>query len=173
MAARTEFDRFEANAAAFTDKLDRRKRARTMLLVAAPFAAIMFFMAATKGAGTRDDAGAYDAAVTWAERAPTQYQLTYTLETAAGVHGPAVVAVSDGVVVSYETADPSLEDRPVYTVAQALFSIEAAALDSNGSVDFAHYDAQLGYPTSFKIDPALDRDGDELLLRVTDFQASE
>ena len=39
----------------------------------------------------------------------------YTLETAAGVPGPATGLVKQGLEVSYETADATLEDRRVYT----------------------------------------------------------
>lgn len=145
------------------------RRARTMLIVAAPFFAILMFMTVTRGSD-REDVGVYDAAVLWADNGPDAYRLSYTITGQPGVLGPATVTVRDGTITSYETSDPALEDGRVYTVEQTFFIIEGVANDPEGDVLAVEFDAELGYAVSVSFDPIRGAIDDEWSLEVVSFE---
>ncbi len=160
--------------AEYGDELEEQskntRRARTMLIVAAPFFAILMFMAVTRGSD-REDVGVYDAAVLWADKGPDAYRLSYTITGQPGVLGPATVTVEDGLITAYETSDPALEDSRVYTVEQTFFVIEDVANDPEGEILAVEFHPDLGYTTSASFDPISGAIDDEWSFQVVSFEA--
>jgi len=170
--ASTGLTRLAAYGEELEDQAQKTRRARTMLIVAAPFFAILLFLVATSGANDdREDVGEYDAAVRWADNQPAGYRLTYTVTGQPGLLGPATVTVEDGIITSYETEDPALEDTRIYTVEQTFFVIEEVANDPEGDVVAVEFHAELGYTISASFDPIRGAIDDEWSLQVISFDA--
>lgn len=165
------FDALEAHAAELSRRLERRKRGRALLLVAAPFMAIIMFIAATAGGESGDLAEVREAAEKWADNGPASYTLTYELVIGGDTLGPATVVFDAGVLADYRTADPVLEDNRIYTVEVALFTIEAIAASAVGDVVAVEYDDVLGYARTVTLDPNTNRTDDEWTLTVLEFAA--
>ena len=143
-----------------------RSRTRTILRVAAPFAAIMLFIGFTQGINI-EDVGVKEARERWADRGPAAYELTYTYRDL----GPATVTFADGAVVDYRTDDPRLEDATIYWVESLFDVVDEVEDDIGGDVLDVVFDEELGYPLRASLDPDDDESGDEWHFEVLDFAA--
>lgn len=140
-----------------------RSRTRTILRVAAPFAAIMLFIGFTQGIDI-EDVGVKEARERWDTRGPDRYEITYTYR---GL-GPATVVFADGAVVDYHTDDPRLEDATIYWVESLLDVVDEVEDDIGGDVLSVEFDEELGYPVRASLDPDDDESGDEWDFEVLD-----
>ncbi len=149
----------------------RSRRLRRLLLLLAPFVALLMFSIVTAMQATSPRQEVVDAATRWAEHGPASYELAYVIEADGDVVGAASVVVTDGVLASYETASPELEDRIVYTVEATFFRIEDVARDDADAVLAVDYDPDLGYARSVTLDLKPGQQGGEWTMTVADFAA--
>ncbi|MEM7287696.1 MAG: DUF6174 domain-containing protein [Actinomycetota bacterium] len=150
-------------------KEPNRRRARRLLILLAPFAALTLFMAVSAMTGSSARQGVIDAAEKWADRGPDSYELTYLVSIDDQPVGAATVSVEDGILTGYETADPALEDRTIYTVEATFFRIEEVARADDDAVLNVTYDAEYGHATEVTLDLEPGNPGGEWSLEVLAF----
>lgn len=151
-------------------KEPNRKRARRLLILLAPFAALTLFMAVSAMTGSSVRQDVIDAATKWAEQGPASYELAYLISLDGEPVGTATVSVVDGVLAGYETAAPALEDRTVYTVEATFFRIEEIAKIDDEAVLSVTYDAEFGHATDVTLDLEPAARGGEWTLEVLAFE---
>lgn len=165
----TPGEAFELHAKELQERMQKRSRGRrTLLLLGAPFVAIMLFIVAVNSGDEDAHRSVTDAAELWASNDVADYRVTYLMTVGDETFGPATAVVADGELAAYLTDDPTLEDSRVLTVESAFFAIEDVAT-GGGSVT-AEYHPDLGYTVNASLDPDLDVPGDEWSFEVTDFQ---
>lgn len=147
-------------------------RARTLLRVAAPFVAIMMLAVIRTSGSTVEDVGADAAIEQWDGQEVDSYTLTYSITNSLGRLGPATVVMEDGVLVSYETDDPNLEDRVVWTVDRLLAFVDEVEDDPAGTVDAVTFDPDLGHTVAARFDPVVTTTDDEWSFELLSFSRS-
>jgi hypothetical protein len=148
MAAADFEVRARAALAESEKRTEKRGRLRKMIILAAPFCALLMFVSVTEKSVEDDPMGVVTAARLWAENGPGSYEMTYERHGSdVGTMGPATVIVEDRTVVAYATEDPRLEDAVALSVERMLLAIEQAAVDGDVDVLVALYDEDLGHPT--------------------------
>jgi hypothetical protein len=163
--------RARAAIAAAEQGRKKRTRVRQMLVLAAPFCALVMFVSVTRKQVDDDPVGVVTAATQWSVERPVDYVMTYERFYGDEVLGPATVAVAADAVVGYQTTDPRLEDSVVLTVDNMLLLIEQQAVADDVDVVQVHFDPALGRPT----EATFDRGGaypDLWGFRVLAFEAS-
>ena len=148
-----------------------RRRARRLMILLAPFVALTLFMAVSAMTGSSARTDVINAAERWADRGPDSYELSYLITLDGEAVGAATVTVGDGVLVGYETADPALEDRTIYTVEATLLRIEEIAKVDDDAVIAVTYNDDLGYATDVTLDIQPSTPGGEWTLEVLAFEA--
>jgi Family of unknown function (DUF6174) len=143
---------FEARAhaaiAQAEERQEKRGRLRKILILAAPFLALLMFTSVTQREVDDDPGGAVTAARQWFSERPSSYRVTYSRTSEVnGLMGTATVVVDGDEIVSYETMSPALEDTMILTVDRMLLMIEELMVDPGSDVVVANYDPRLGYPT--------------------------
>lgn len=146
------------------------RRARRLLILAAPFVALTLFMAVGAMTGSSARTEVIDAAERWADKGPAGYELSYLISLDGEPVGAATVTVDDGVLSGYETVDPALEDRTIYTVEAAFFRIEEIARVDDDAVLAVAYDDEYGYATDVTLDLEPGAPGGEWTLEVVAFE---
>ena len=157
------------DAPAATPARSGSRRIRRLLVLLAPFAALLLFSVVTAMQASSPTQEVVDAASRWAEQGPASYELAYVIESDGEVIGAASLVVDDGVLTSYETASPQLEDRVVYTVEATFFRIEEVAREDADAVVAVDYDPDLGHARSVTLDLRPGEPGGEWTLTVADF----
>ena len=148
-----------------------RRRARRLLILLAPFVALTLFMAVTAMTGASARQEVIDAAEIWADRGPDGYELSYLISLDGLPVGAATVTVDDGILTGYETADPALEDRTIYTVEATFLRIEEIAKVDDDAVIDVTYDDEFGHATDVTLDLEPGAAGGEWSLEVVAFDA--
>ena len=146
-----------------------RKRARRLMILLAPFMALTLFMAVSAMTGSSARTDVINAAEKWADRAPAGYELSYLISLDGEPVGAATVTVDDGVLVGYETADPALEARTIYTVEATFLRIEEIAKLDDDAVLSVSYDDDFGHTTDVTLDIQPGAPGGEWTLEVVAF----
>ena len=146
-----------------------RRRARRLMILLAPFAALTLFMAVSAMTDSSARTDVINAAEKWADRGPDGYELAYLISLDGEAVGAATVTVDDGVLTGYETADPTLEDRTIYTVETLFLRIEEVAKLDDDAVVAVAYDEEFGHATEVTLDLRVDGGAGEWTLEVVAF----
>ncbi|MFV2038654.1 MAG: DUF6174 domain-containing protein [Acidimicrobiales bacterium] len=143
-----------------------RGRARTMLMVGAPFVGILLFIGVTQTINI-EDVGLNQALDRWEDNGPAAYEITYTYR---GL-GPATVVFDGTAVVDYSTGDPRLEDATIYWVKTLFDVVNEVEDDIGGDVLSVEFDPEWGYPLRASLDPESSEVGDEWSFEVLSLTA--
>lgn len=146
-----------------------RRRARRLMILLAPFVALTLFMAVSAMTGSSARTDVVNAAEKWADNSPDAYELSYLISLDGQPVGAATVTVDDGVLTGYETADPALEDRTIYTVEATFLRIEEIAKLDDDAVISVTYDDEFGHATEVTLDLERGVPGGEWSLDVVAF----
>gem|GEM_PF-1988812 len=100
----------------------------------------------------------------WQDAGIDDYTITYTGMGGIGPFGPKIVQVENGRAAEVDTDDPT-QLGPSYSVNDLFDELEAA-----DRVVSAEFDADLGYPTAFELDPIEGAIDDEFSIQVVDLE---
>ena len=139
------------------------------MILLAPFVALTLFMAVSAMTGSSARTDVINAAEKWADRGPAGYELSYLISLDDEPVGTATITVDNGVLVGYETADPALEDRTIYTVEATFLRIEEIAKLDDDAVLSVTYDDDFGHATDVTLDIQPGTPGGEWTLEVLAF----
>lgn len=149
-----------------------RRRARRLMILLAPFVALTLFMAVSAMTGSSARTDVINAAEKWADRGPDSYELSYLISLDGEPVGAASVSIDGGVLAGYETADPELEDRTIYTVEATFLRIEEIAKLDDDAVIAVTYDDEFGHAVEVTLDLEPGAPGGEWSLEVVAFDPS-